>query len=248
MENKLIELQRMFGFTSFSGDWGDTINACMEADGEQSVEIDKYLFSTVGVDKRNIATGGASDYEFVVHYRRPKLADAYAKTQWIPILTIMAIAGAKKPKNVLFMSASLDRFKIKQIADNWSPEIFLLNSKKLNIYEQFCAGKHNQTPSLEYSTITHQELEDEFDARRFDFILGWAHELENPLFPVDIYVDKLSSGGILAIQNSSDSMFLYMNDTPTSPVFELHQRLKQLNNCTVYHIPIFHGMTIVIKD
>lgn len=248
MRNKSLETQRMFEFSSFSGDWEGIINSCMDADGEQSVEIGKYLFDIVGVDKRNIATGGASDYEFVVHYPRPKLHDGYAKPQWMPILAIMALIDARKPKSILFMSASVDRFKVTQAAQNWDAEITLVNSKKLNIWEKFCAGKHEQTPEIDYQTITMQELEDETDSRLFDFIFGWTNELENPLSTVDVYIDKLSSGGILAIQNASDSMFLYQNDTATSPTYEMHAGIKHRKDCTVYHIPIFYGITIVVKD
>jgi hypothetical protein len=248
MQNKNIETQRMFDFSSFSGDWEKTITSCMEADGEQSVHIGEYIFNTVGVDKRNIATGGASDYEFVVHYPRPKLADSYAKPQWMPILTIMAIVDSLKPKDVLFVSASLDRFKIKQVIDNWGSNVTLLNSKKLNIYEKFCSGKHEQTPEVDYAVMTMQELLDENTNKKFDFILGWSSDFDSPLVPVDTYVNSLASGGVLAIQNASDSVFLYSNDTPTSPVFEMHRRLKAMSGLRVYHIPIFYGITLVIKD
>lgn len=248
MQNKSIETQRMFEFSSFSEDWEKSVNSCMEADGEQSVVIGDYLFNTVGVDKRNIATGGASDYEFVVHYPRPKLHDGYAKPQWMPILAIMALIDARKPKSVLFMSASLDRFKVSQVKENWNSEITLVNSKKLNIYEKFCAGKHEQTPDIDYKMITMQELHDKTDERMFDFIFGWSNELENPIAGADVYIDKLSSGGVLAIQNASDSMFLYTNDTSTSPVYEMHRALKNRRDCRVYHIPLFYGITIVVKD
>jgi len=78
-------------------------------------------------------------------------------------------------------------------------------------------------------------------------IIGWSQDMENIFVPVDFYLDRLEKNGILIIQNSSDSVFLYQNDTQASPVWEYHQNIKLRNDCHMYHIPLFYGITIVVK-
>jgi hypothetical protein len=57
----------------------------------------------------------------------------------------------------------------------------------------------------------------------------------------------LAKNGVLIIQNSSDSVFLYQNDTQSTPVWSYHEELKSRQDCRVYHIPLFYGITIVVK-
>lgn len=240
--DKRYEPQMSFDYTKWFYNWRDYANKSTKFDGPESVAISNYLFNVVGVDKRNIATGGASDYEFVIHYPRPNLADSYGQSQWMPILLIQMIMDINPKKKVLGLSGGLDRFRFKPFQDMYGSEIYLLNNKKLALYEKF---QYENTP-MEYGAVTTQYLEDNPDFT-FDMIVGWSQDMENPFFPVDAYLDRLNDNGILIIQNTSDSVFLYQNDTQASPVWEYHNDIKIRDDCRMYHIPLFYGVTVVIK-
>ena len=78
-------------------------------------------------------------------------------------------------------------------------------------------------------------------------IIGWSQDMENPFVNQDFWIDRLNSGGLLVIQNTSDSVYLYQNDTQSSPVWEYHFSIKLRNDCNMYHIPLFYGLTVVVK-
>lgn len=242
--DKRYEPQKAFDYTKWFYDWHDYANASTRLDGPESVVISNYLFNTVGVDRRNIATGGASDYEFVIHYPRPNLADSYGQSQWMPILLIQALMDIAPKKHILALSGGLDRFRLKPFQDIYGSFIYLLNNKKAAMYEKF---QYEDTP-MEYDVVTHQQMEEDCcNALVFDMIIGWSQDMENPFIPVDFYIDRLEKGGVMIIQNTSDSVFLYQNDTQASPVWEYHEDLKSRGDCNVYHIPLFYGITIVVK-
>lgn len=223
-------------------DWRSFTQESTKIDGPESVAISDYLFNTVGVDRRNIATGGASDYEFVIHYPRPNLASSYGESQWMPILLIQMIMNIAPKKKILALSGGLDRFRLKPFQDIFKAEIFFLNNKKLNMYEKF---QSENTP-IDYEIVTVQDLQKNLDVK-FDMIIGWSHDMENPFLPVDTFIDRLNANGILIIQNSSDSVFLYLNDTQASTVWEYHETIKNRDDCNMYHIPLFYGVTVVVK-
>lgn len=245
-EEKRYEPQRSFDYTKWFMDWRKFADESTRKDGPESVEIANYLFNTVGVDRRNIATGGASDYEFVIHYPRPHLADSYGQSQWMAILLIQMIMDIAPKKYVLALSGGLDRYRLKPFQDIFGSSIYFLNNKKLATYEMF---QREHTP-MHYEVVTMQQLESDLPGKTwgFDMIVGWSQDMENPFVPVDFYVDRLTPGGVMIIQNSSDSVFLYHNDTQATPVWEYHEALKSRDDCRVYHIPIFYGLTIVVKD
>ena len=232
---------RSFDYTGWYEDWGSFANSSTKIDGPESVEISKYLFETVSVDRRNIATGGAADYEFVIHYPRPHLADSYGQSQWMPILLIQALMDAAPKNTILALSGGLDRFRLKPFQDIYGSQIVFLNNKKFSLYEKFQA---KNTP-IRYGVIKTDSLIAR--AEKFDMIVGWSQDMENPFIPVDVFVDSLNENGIMIIQNTSDSVFLYQNNTQASPVWSYHEELKSRNDCRVYHIPLFYGVTIVIK-
>jgi hypothetical protein len=121
----------------------------------------------------------------------------------------------------------------------------MLNNKKTAMYEKF---QKENTP-IDYSVVSHQDLEkDNCNSYMFDMIVGWSQDMENPFIPVDFYLDRLNKGGILVIQNSSDSIFLYQNDTQASPVWQYHSEIKSRKDCNMYHIPLFYGVTVVVKQ
>lgn len=242
-DEKRYEPQRSFDYTKWFADWRYFAELSTRKDGPESVAISDYLFNTIGVDRRNIATGGASDYEFVIHYPRPNLADSYGQSQWMPILLIQMIMDIAPKRRVLALSGGLDRFRLKPFHEIFGSEIYFLNNKKLAMYEKF---QYENTP-FEYGAVTHQYLE-KFPDFTFDMIIGWSQDMENPFVPVDFYVDRLSSGGVMIVQNTSDSVYLYQNDTQASPVWAYHEELKSREDCRVYHIPLFYGVTIVVKD
>ncbi len=239
---KRFEPQMSFDYTKWFYDWREYANKSTKVDGPESVDIADYLYNTVGVDKRNIATGGAADYEFVIHYPRPALADSYGQSQWMPILLIQMIMDISPKKNILAISGGLDRFRLQPFQEIYGSNICFLNNKKLSLYEKF---QQKSTP-LEYDVINMQDFE--LQERQFDLMLAWSQDMENPFFPIDKYIDKLSPNGILVIQNTSDSVFLYQNDTIASPVWEYHNDVKLRNDCRMYHIPLFYGLTFIIKE
>lgn len=239
---KKFEPQRSFDYSKWFVDWRNYADVSTKKDGPESVEISNYLFNTVKVDRRNIATGGASDYEFVIHYPRPNLADSYGQSQWMPILLIQMIMDISPKEKILALSGGLDRFRLKPFSEIFKSKIYFLNNKKLAMYEKF---QYQNTP-IEYEVATQQFLEENIDFK-FDMIIGWSQDMEDPFIPVDFYLDRLNKNGIIIIQNSSDSVFLYQNDTQASPVWQYHEDLKYRNDCNVYHIPLFYGLTIVVK-
>lgn len=234
--------KRSFDYTKWFVDWSNFSRISTKQDGPESVDISTYLFETVGVDRRNIATGGASDYEFVIHYPRPHLADSYGQSQWMPILLIQMIMDIAPKKNVLALSGGLDRFRLKPFQEIFDSRIYFLNNKKLAMYEKF----QSQNTPLEYGVVTNQYLETN-PTFTFDMIIGWSQDMENPFIPVEFFINRLNDGGVLVIQNSSDSVYLYQNDTIASPVWSYHEALKNIDGCRVYHIPLFYGVTIVVK-
>ena len=241
---KRYEPQMSFDYTKWFYNWRDYANESTKTDGPESVSISNYLFNIIGVDRRNIATGGASDYEFVIHYPRPNLADSYGQSQWMPILLIQALMDIAPKNKILALSGGLDRFRLKPFQDIYGSEIYLLNNKKAAMYENF---QYQNTP-IDYEIVTHQQLdEDNCSLLKFDMIIGWSQDMENPFIPVDFYLDRLNTNGIMVIQNTSDSVFLYQNDTQASPVWEYHQDIKARSDCRMYHIPLFYGITIVVK-
>ena len=233
---------RAFDYTSWHEDWKNFANTSTKTDGPESVKIAKYLFETVGIDRRNIATGGASDYEFVIHYPRPNLADSYGQSQWMPILLIQALMDISPKKNVLALSGGLDRFRLKPFQDIYKSNIFFLNNKKLALYEKF---QKENTP-IDYEVVTLEELESD-DGIKFDMIIGWSQDMENPFLGPNFWIDRLSDNGIMIVQNSSDSVYLYQNDTNASPVWSYHEEMKRRVDCRTYHIPLFYGITVVVK-
>lgn len=233
---------RAFDYTKWYGNWRGFAETSTLADGPESVEISKYLFETVGIDRRNIATGGASDYEFVIHYPRPNLAQSYGQSQWMPILVVMMLMDIAPKEKVLALSGGLDRFRLKQFQDVFKSKIYFLNNKKLALYEKF---QKVNTP-IDYEVVTTSNLESDKDIK-FDMILGWSQDMENPFTGPNFYLDRLNENGILIVQNSSDSVFLYQNETHATPVWSYHEEMKSRNDCRTYHIPIFYGLTIVVK-
>ena len=135
--DKRYEPQMSFDYTKWVYDWKNFARESTKADGPESVAISNYLFNVVGVDKRNIATGGASDYEFVIHYPRPNLADSYGQSQWMPILLIQALMDISPKRRILALSGGLDRFRLKPFQEIYNSEIYFLNNKKLALYEKF---------------------------------------------------------------------------------------------------------------
>ncbi len=233
---------RAFDYTKWYGDWRNFAETSTLVDGPESVEISRYLFETIGVDRRNIATGGASDYEFVIHYPRPNLAQSYGQSQWMPILVVMMLMDIAPKEKVLALSGGLDRFRLKQFQDVFNSKIYFLNNKKLALYEKF---QKVNTP-IDYEVVTTSSLETDKDIK-FDMILGWSQDMENPFTGPNFYIDRLNENGILIVQNSSDSVFLYQNETHASPVWSYHEEMKSRKDCRTYHIPIFYGLTIVVK-
>lgn len=241
---KRYEPQMAFDYTKWEYDWRTFAETSTKFDGPESVTISDYLFNTIGVDRRNIATGGASDYEFVIHYPRPNLAGSYGESQWMPILLIQMLMDIAPKKHILALSGGLDRFRLKPFQDIYGSFIYLLNNKKAAMYEKF---QYENTP-MEYDVVTHQQMEDDCcGSLVFDMIIGWSQDMENPFIPVDFYLDRLEKNGIMIIQNTSDSVFLYQNDTQASPVWEYHQDIKARDDCHMYHIPLFYGITVVVK-
>lgn len=240
---KRYEPQMSFDYTKWFYDWKDYANRSTKSDGPESVAIAKYLYETIGVDKRNIATGGASDYEFVIHYPRPNLAESYGQSQWMPILLIQMLMDISPKKNILAVSGGLDRYRLAPFQEIYGSNITFLNNKKLSLYEKF----QSFSAPLQYDVITMQEFESDV-SRKFDFMLAWSQDMENPFAPIDLYIDRLDYGGILVIQNTSDSVFLYQNDTIASPVWEYHNDVKLRNDCHMYHIPLFYGITVIVKN
>jgi len=239
-QNKRYEPEVSFDFSSLSFDWEKYADQCNHEDGGHSVAIAEYLFNTVGIDRRNIATGGASDYEFVVHYPRPNLSSAYGQAQWMSILLILGIMDISKKKNVLAISGGLDRFRIKVFKSIHGANITFLNNKKLGLYEKF------QEPIDDYDVVTMQDFEKHVN-NKYELMLAWSQDMENPLNPVSMFIDRLEDDGILIIQNTSDSMFLYNNHTKATPIWGYHDALRKDGRCNVYHIPVFYGITVVTK-
>jgi hypothetical protein len=239
-QNKRYEPEVSFDFSSLSFDWEKYADQCNREDGGHSVAIAEYLFNTVGIDRRNIATGGASDYEFVVHYPRPNLSSAYGQAQWMSILLILGIMDISKKKNVLAISGGLDRFRIKVFKSIHGANITFLNNKKLGLYEKF------QEPIDDYDVVTMQDFEKHVN-NKYELMLAWSQDMENPLNPVSMFIDRLEDDGILIIQNTSDSMFLYNNHTKATPIWGYHDALRKDGRCNVYHIPVFYGITVVTK-
>ena len=236
------EPYKSFDFSSWFTDWQEFAENSTLKDGPESVEIANYLYSTVGVDRRNIATGGAADYEFVIHYPRPNLAQSYGQSQWMPILLIMMIMDIAPKSRVLALSGGLDRFRLKPFQDIFNSTIYFINNKKLSLYEKF---QQSNTP-ISHEVATHDQILDG-TCGKFGMIVGWSQDMENPFFPVDALVDSLDKNGVMVIQNTSDSVFLYQNDTQASPVWQYHEELKSRDDCRVYHIPLFYGVTVVVK-
>ena len=241
MSDNRFAPHRSFDYSKWFIDWRTFADTSTRVDGPESVEIAKYLFETVGVDRRNIATGGAADYEFVIHYPRPNLAESYGQSQWMPILLIQAIMDLAPKKRVLALSGGLDRFRLKPFQEIFGSEIVFLNNKKFSLYEKF---QYQNTP-IKYGVVKTDSLIARNE--QFDMIVGWSQDMENPFLPVDTYIDCLAKNGVLIIQNSSDSVFLYQNDTQSTPVWSYHEELKSRQDCRVYHIPLFYGITIVVK-
>lgn len=245
MTDKLYQPELSFDFSKWGyGNWEEYTSNATSMDGDESVKIADFLFNKAGVDRRNIATGGASDYEFVIHYPRPNLAKSYGEAQWMPILLIQAIMDIAPKDHVLAVSGGLDRFRLEPFQEMYGSRIYFLNNKKLAMYEMF----QSQKTQFDYEMITMQDMESGANSQKFGMILCWSQDMENPLVPLDFYIDRLENKGILIIQNSSDSMFLYHNHTKATPVWDYHNDLKLRNDCNVYHIPLFYGITIVVKN
>jgi hypothetical protein len=243
--NKRYETKKCFDFTNWAYDWKEYTTQASKDDGLQSVAIADYLWNTIKVDKRNIATGGASDYEFVIHYPRPNLADSYGQSQWMPILVTQLLADVCKPKHILGISGGLDTYKLKPFQDIYGSKIYMLNNKKTSLYKKF----QEKYAPIEHEVVSHQDLEkDNCNAYMFDMMIAWSQEMENPFVGPDFYLDRLNTNGILIIQNSSDSIFLYQNDTVASPTASYHEEIKLRKDCRMYHIPLFFGLTIVVKQ
>jgi hypothetical protein len=153
----------------------------------------------------------------------------------------------KRMKSVLSISGYLDRFKYDALVNQYGAELSILNSKRLLYYERFAKGVSSILPDVPYKMVTRQEVELDEDTK-YDLILGWSSDMENPFLSPSTYVDRLNSGGVMLIQNSSDSSFLYHNKTVVSPAWEWHYELKHNEWCNVYHIPVFYGLTIVVKN
>lgn len=242
------ELNQLFGLSNFTDmRLEDFADRCIDEDCAQSVVIGDYMFNTVGVDRRNIATGGASDFDYVIHQPHAKLHKGYSSPQWLSLTLVFAMFDVKRMNTVLSISGYLDRFKYDALVNRHGAELSILNSKRLLYYERFTKGTSNILPNVPYKTVTRQELEIDEDTK-YDLILGWSSDMENPFLSASTYVDRLNSGGVMMIQNSSDSSFLYHNKTIVSPAWEWHHELKHNHFCRVYHIPLFYGLTIVVKD
>jgi hypothetical protein len=247
-DGKRYELDQLFDLSNFTDmPLADFADACIDQDCEQSVLVGEYMFNTVGVDRRNIATGGASDFDYVIHQPHAKLHKGYSSPQWLSLSLVFAMFDVKRMKSVLSISGYLDRFKYDALVNQYGAELSILNSKRLLYYERFAKGVSSILPDVPYKMITRQEVELDEDTK-YDLILGWSSDMENPFLSPSTYVDRLNSGGVMLIQNSSDSSFLYHNKTIVSPAWEWHHELKHNAWCNVYHIPVFYGLTIVVKN
>jgi len=117
------------------------------------------------------------------------------------------------------------------------------------VFAKYIKKFQEEYAPIEHEVVSHQDLEkDNCNDYMFDIIIGWSQEMENPFVGPDFYLDRLNTNGILIIQNSSDSIFLYQNDTVASPTASYHEEIKLRKDCRMYHVPLFFGLTIVVKQ
>jgi hypothetical protein len=177
MSEKSYQLETFFDFTKVNyTNLKSHKEETIFIDSIESVKVSDFLFNKVGVDKRNIATGGASDFDFVIHLPRPALSSAIAEAQWTATMLVHILMDASPKKNILSLSAGKDRSRLKIFQDQYKSKITFLNNKKLALYEKF---EYDSTP-INYSVVRMQDLESDPDCV-FDMIMGWSLDFENPL-------------------------------------------------------------------
>ena len=169
-ESARYELDQLFGLSNFTDiRLEDFADRCIDEDCEQSVVIGEYMFNTVGVDRRNIATGGASDFDYVIHQPHAKLHKGYSSPQWLSLTLVFAMFDVKRMNTVLSISGYLDRFKYDALVNRYGAKLSILNSKRLLYYERFAKGTSDILPNIPYKTVTRQELEIDEDTK-YDLI------------------------------------------------------------------------------
>lgn len=208
---------------------------------DRTGDIKQYL-DTLSIDKRKVAVG---QFDVLVWYFdmfssettmwNQNFSSTYGGSQYeLSFLT-------KNPTTSL-MSFPAWNTGLAKLMDQKS-DLTLINGYQLDLFESFCK---KESETWNYDTVLRQQVE-AGTAGLYDFIAINSYDVIHDPSLVVSFFSMLNAGGVLVIGHTNNSAHLYDDGAEFSPYYELHQKLKQLENSLVYHDYSVMGTTIAIK-
>lgn len=145
------------------------------------------------------------------------------------------------PSTVLFSYPCFNPLLTK-VMDEKS-ELTLLNNVQLQLFEK---SFKQEVEKSSYDFLSMQEVENG-TAKKFDLILISIIDIYHNLDLVINFFNLLTDNGSLAIHHVNEDGRLYAPESEYTPSYDLHQKLKNINNSLVYHNPLIAGKTIAKK-
>lgn len=207
---------------------------------DRTASIKEYL-DTLNIDRRKIAVG----FDIVIWYfdmffnESTKWNQNFSSTYGGAPYELAFLA--KRPASSLMSFPAWNTGLAKLLNDESS--VTFVNSYQLDLFENFCK---NESETWNYETVLRQEVE-AGTAGPFDYIAINAYDIIHDPSLVVSYFNMLATGGVLVIGHINNNALLYEVGAEYSPYYEVHQNLKNINNCRVYHDYTVQGTTVAIK-
>ena len=124
-------------------------------------------------------------------------------------------------------------------------QISFMNDAGLFMFEKTLKNMHEQT-SFGYSVYDRSEIVSEI-SEKFDMIVVNAWDVSYDPELIEALVGNLNTNGVLVISQTNNTSGIYNSVYKWNPWYGLHGALLEAQG-TSYHLPLFYGTTIFVKN
>jgi hypothetical protein len=156
-----------------------------------------------------------------------------------------------KPESLLFVGGLNTAMSVlplapKEIFDGLKDtEISFMNDAGLFMFEKTLKNMHEQT-SFGYSVYDRSEIVSEI-SEKFDMIAVNAWDVSYDPELIKALVGNLNTNGVLVISQTNNTSGIYNSFYKWNPWYGLHGVLLEEQGAS-YHLPLFYGTTIFVKN
>ena len=124
-------------------------------------------------------------------------------------------------------------------------QISFMNDAGLFMFEKTLKNMHEHT-SFGYSVYDRSELISE-TSDKFDMIAVNAWDISYDLELLGALVSNLNANGVLVVSQTNNTSGIYSSSYQWNPWYGLHEALSKESG-TSYHVPLFYGTTLFVKN